>query len=232
MVGCKKNERMGLRVDLEFQQNEIKKLNKKYNVEMFSSRVHAAKGYAAEQRIREFKKLLLKSKKAHKATSTSATLHPKKLICKATANINNIQSQKYSYPPEAIKGNAIRSEKFREIHDFYRLLKMQKYVEIYVCADVKKDKLLRRRLREPLKVGERVLALAESLKKKDTLKHLYKSTMENVSVFNRKQIFLVRNVVQTSKNNYHYWISKEGSDKVTDKRFLRQELFALNDQFA
>ena len=33
-----KNERMTLQTNLEFQQNEIKKLNKKYNVEMFSSK--------------------------------------------------------------------------------------------------------------------------------------------------------------------------------------------------
>ena len=34
-----KNSKMRLQTDLEFAQNEIKKLNEKYNVEMFSSRV-------------------------------------------------------------------------------------------------------------------------------------------------------------------------------------------------
>ena len=53
-----KNKRMRLQTDLEFQQNEIKRLNKKYNVEMFNSRVSEGKTYAAEQKIREFKKLL------------------------------------------------------------------------------------------------------------------------------------------------------------------------------
>ena len=33
------NTTIGLQSDLEFTQNEIKKINKKYNVEMFSSRV-------------------------------------------------------------------------------------------------------------------------------------------------------------------------------------------------
>ena len=28
-----------------------------------------------------------------------------------------------------------------------------------------------------------------------------------------------------------FWISKEGEDKVIDKCFLKQELYALNDQF-
>ena len=40
----RKNKRMRLQTDLEFQQNEIKKLNKKHNVEMFSTRVRGGKG--------------------------------------------------------------------------------------------------------------------------------------------------------------------------------------------
>ena len=83
-----------------------------------------------------------------------------------------------------------------------------------------------------LKMGERVLTLAERLKKKDTPKHLYKPTTKNVSSLNREQIFVVRKVIKTSKVNYLYWISKEDNYKIIDKRFLRLELFVLNDQFA
>ena len=75
-----KNEKMRLQVDFEFQRNEIKRLNKKYNVEMSRSRMRGGKAFATEQKIREFKKLLLNSKKAHKATSTSTRFDPKKLI--------------------------------------------------------------------------------------------------------------------------------------------------------
>ena len=131
--------------------------------------------------------------------------------------MNNVQSQKYGYPPEAIEENAIRSEKFIDTYNFYRLLKVEKHAYRYARADVKKDKLLRRRLREPIKVGERVLALAERLKKKETTKHLYKSTTENVSFFNREQIFVVRKVAKASKDSYLYWISKESNDKITHK---------------
>ena len=44
-----KNERLRLQVDLEFQQNEIKRLSEKCNVEMFSLPVRGGKAYAAEQ---------------------------------------------------------------------------------------------------------------------------------------------------------------------------------------
>ena len=96
---------------------------------MFSSRVRGGKAYAAEQKIREFKKLLFKNKKAHKKTSTSARFDLKKLIRKATANINNVQSQKYDCPPEGIEENAIRSEKCREIYNFYRILKVHTQIQ-------------------------------------------------------------------------------------------------------
>ena len=41
---------MRLQTDLEFLQNEIKKLNKKYNVDIFSTKLRGGKAFAAEQR--------------------------------------------------------------------------------------------------------------------------------------------------------------------------------------
>ena len=59
---------MRLQTDLKFLQNEIKKLNKKYNVDMFSTKLRGGKAFAAKQKIREFERLLFKSKRLHKAT--------------------------------------------------------------------------------------------------------------------------------------------------------------------
>ena len=44
---------MRLQTDLEFNQNQIKKLNIDFNVEMFHTKVRGGKVFAAEQRIRE-----------------------------------------------------------------------------------------------------------------------------------------------------------------------------------
>ena len=41
--------------------------------------------------------------------------------------MNNVQSQKYGYPTEAIEENAIRTEKFIDTYNFYRLLKVEKH---------------------------------------------------------------------------------------------------------
>ena len=77
---------MRLQTDLEFLQNEIKKLNKKYNVDMFSTKLCGGKAFAAEQKIREFRKLLFKSKRLHKAPKTGR-LDPRKLIRNAVQNM-------------------------------------------------------------------------------------------------------------------------------------------------
>ena len=51
---------MRLQTDLEFLKNETKKLNEKYNVDMFSTKLRGEKAFAAKQKIREFKKLHFK----------------------------------------------------------------------------------------------------------------------------------------------------------------------------
>ena len=45
---------MRLQTDLEFQQRKIMKLNKKYNVLMFSKKIRGGKAFSAEQKNREF----------------------------------------------------------------------------------------------------------------------------------------------------------------------------------
>ena len=109
-------EKMRLQVDLEFKQNEIKKLNQKYNVEMFSTKTRGGKAFAAVQKIREFKKNLFRSKRLHKSTKTSR-LDAKILIRNAVQNMNNTNSQKYELSPNTIKKNSLENEDFRKIYD-------------------------------------------------------------------------------------------------------------------
>ena len=230
---CNKNNgKMRLHTDLKFQQNEIKKLNVKYNVEMFSSRTGGGKAFAAEQKIREFKKILFKRKRLHKATK-GKRLDSKKLIRKAIENMNKTNSQEYGLPPKTVEQKTLSDNNFREIYDFIRV---SKDAARYKRHDIRLDKKLnsrRKQLREPLTVEERVLVLAERLKKKDEPGSLFKSTTENIPFFNRNEIFIVRKVLPIDNNHssYNYWISKSDEDKIINKRFLRQELFALKNQF-
>ena len=95
------NKVIRLQTDLEYQQNDIKKLNKKYYVVMFSTRVSGGKAFAAEQKIREFKKMLLKTKILSKRNKNE--IQPSKIIEQATNSINKTKSEKYDIDPNTIE---------------------------------------------------------------------------------------------------------------------------------
>ena len=59
-IKWKRTGKMRLQTDLEFKQNEIKKLNDQFNVDMFHTKIRGGKAFAAEQKIREFKKFCWK----------------------------------------------------------------------------------------------------------------------------------------------------------------------------
>ena len=67
------------------------------------------------------------------------------------------------------------------------------------------------------------------MKKKDAPGRLYKSTTENKSYFNRDRIFKISEISKLNNNTYLYWLKENG--RKTKKRYLRQELFTLKDQF-
>ena len=86
-----------------------------------------------------------------------------------------------------------------------------------------------KRLRDPLEIGEKILVLAERLRKKDAPGRLCKSTTKNKSFFNRDRIFTISERSKLNNNTYIYWL-KENGRKIKN-RFLRQELFASQNQF-
>ena len=222
-----KNEKMRLQTDQEFQQNEIKKINLKYNVEMFSSRIRGGKAFAAEQKIRELKKVIFKTKNAYKLAKKK--INSKKIIEKSVQNLNNTNSEKYGAAPEVIEKKALANEIFKEVYDFYRLAKVTKDANRYERYNERLDKKQKKKLREPLEIGEKVLVLAERIKKKDAPRFLFKSTTENVPFFNKKEIFNIDKYI-LNNNVYNYWI-KTAEGKKIDKRFIREELFAIENNF-
>ena len=215
--------------DLEFQQNEIKNLNKKYNVEMFSTRVRGGKAFVAEQKIKKFKK---KFKKNFKAIykKNKMKFKPIEIIKKTTANMNKTKSMKYQIEPEEVDRKSLKDDNFREKFDFYRIEKVGKSNKRTKRYLIKKD-LNKRKFREPLMIGEKVLILAERIKKKDTSGKLYKPTTQNKSFFNKDKIFIVKKRVKTKSNDWYYWVAEEKSDKINKFRFVRQELYALDRQW-
>ena len=156
----KKKKRIGkmrLQTDLEFKQDEIKKLNDQYNVEMFRSEVRGGKAFGAEQKIREFKKLLLKSKRFEK--DKGKRIKTNDLIKKAAQNMNEKISTKYELAPETIEKRSLNpndGKYFQEIYDFMRLKKIGNNQTRNNPYNEKLDKR-KRKLRSPLNLDEKVL---------------------------------------------------------------------------
>ena len=221
------NEKMRLQTDQEFQQNEIKKLNQKYNVEMFSSRLRGGKAFAAEQKIRELKKVIFKTKRTYKLQKKK--INSREIIKKAVENLNRINSEKYGLPPDIIEKKSLENEYFKEIYDFHRLVKVTKGINRYEKYSEKLDRKQKRKLREPLNINEKVFVLAERIKKKDAPKFLFKSTTENIPFFNKKEIFTIERYLLI-ENTYYYWLKNEKNEKM-NKRFIREELFALENNY-
>ena len=98
--------KMGLQTDQEFQQTNIKKLNKEYDVDMYSTKLRGGKTFAAEQKFRKLKRLLLKSKRMKKFEHKR--VKPNELIKKATFNLNNIKSPKYGFAPQEIENKVFK----------------------------------------------------------------------------------------------------------------------------
>ena len=188
------------------------------------------KAFAAEQKIWEFKKILLKSKRFEK--SDGRRLKPNELIRKAAQNMNQTISTKYGVAPETVKKKSLDSENgefFRELYDFLRLKKVENNQSRNDKYDTKFDKR-KRTLRSPLYLDEKVLVLAERLKKKDAPSKFYKASTYNTPFCNRDKIFTIYKRAKLNNGSYLYWVEGENNQKV-EGRFLRQELFAINRQF-
>ena len=195
-VNNKRNDqKMRLQTNLEFQQNDIKRLNKKYNVHMFSTRIRGGKAFAAEQKIREFKKLLLKTKNLYKKSKKK--IKPNEIIKKVTVNMNKTKTLKYGVEPQKIEEKSLADDNFREKFDFYRLEKIRKQVRY----NAKKDERNPKKLREPLNIGGKVLVLAERLKSKDAPGQLYKGTTQTKTFFNKDKVYIIKKRVKTTSND-------------------------------
>ena len=73
-------------------------------------------------------------------------------------------------------------------------------------------------MRDPLEIGEKVLVLAECLRKKDTPGRLYKSTTENKSFVNRDRTLIISERSKLNNNTYLYWLKENGQKKKEKKR--------------
>ena len=102
-------------------------------MDVYSTNLRGRKAFAAEQKIRELKKLLLRSKwikkLAHKRVNYAHKLahkrvKPNELIKKAIYDLNNKRSNKYEFSSDQIEKKSLdlkEGQNFRETYNFSRL---------------------------------------------------------------------------------------------------------------
>ena len=107
---------------------------------------------------------------------------------------------------------------FKEKFDFYRLAKIGKENKRYERYMTKKDS------------NKRKVFFLKKLKKKDAPGTLYKASTQNKTFFNKDKVFIIRKRLKSLNNGWYYWVSEENK-KIITNRFIRQELFALKEQW-
>ena len=151
----RKNKKMRLRVDNEFQQVKVKDLNDENNVEMFTSAVRGGKAFAAEQKMRELKTRI------SRLSVQKLKITPTKIILNSAQNMNIMKSEKYGLSLEEIEKRSLSGERFKTLFNMHRIEKTKVLHDRLHRYDQKKCSMKRRRLRDNLNISEKVLVLAE-----------------------------------------------------------------------
>ena len=91
---------------------------------------------------------------------------PTKIIQNSALNKNTMKSEKYGLSPEEIEQQSLASEQFKTIFNMHRIDKTKRLHERLDRYGRRRYTSKRRKLREDLMIGEKVLILAEKIKKK------------------------------------------------------------------
>lgn len=139
--GKRKNKRMKLQFDNEFQQVKLKDLNDENNVDMFTTAVRGWKAFAAEQKTRELKTRIAK------LNAQKLKIAPTNIILNSAQNMNNMESGNNGFSPEEIETKWLSDERFRTMFNMHRIekTKLHDRLDRY---DQKKYSAKRRRSRE------------------------------------------------------------------------------------
>ena len=108
---------------------------------------------------------------------------PNDLIKKATFNLNNTRSVKYDYAPQHVENKSLditAGKDFQEVYDFYRLVRIKEPMQRPGKYAKNLNNCKKKRLRDPLDIGEKVLVLP---KRKKMLQVNYIRVLQKIDHF-------------------------------------------------
>ena len=110
--------------------------------------------------------------------------------------MNKTESAKYGYLPNYIESKSLSSKKFRIVFNFKQTKKSKKVSNRLDKYDKTLYLRKKKKLRQDLSIEEKVLLLAEGIKKKSALGKFYKSSVQNISYLNKEKRFVISNKKQ------------------------------------
>ena len=125
----------------------------------------------------------------------------------------------------------MESEAYRDWFNTRRLHIVSKAHARYERYEKSKYLRKKKKLREPLEIGEDVLLLFSRTKKKSDPGKFYKSTVDNNSFFDKNAIFTITNR-QNVDNKTFYCIKKKKTNKKVLFCVIREELYTLTGNFS
>ena len=136
--------------------------------------------------------------------------------------MNSVQSEKYELSPEEIEKKTLSSGRFRTVFNMHRIDKTNLLHERLDKYDKKKYSAKRRKLRENLSTGEKVLVLAERIKRKPAPGKFYKQSVQKITYFNKDKTFSIIKKQNIDKIDY-YWVKNLETNRKISKIFQGTE---------
>ena len=195
---------------------------------MFTTSLRGGKAFATEQKIRELKSRISKPKAI--SDKKKAIIPAVTTVKQSAENMNNVKSQKYGRSSNVIKEKSLYNEKFRALFNFKRIERSKNVSNRLDKYDRKKYAAKKKKLRENLSVGEKVLVLVERTKRNVKLENFINKLFKIYRILIKKTVFVVRKKQKIDKKTY-YWLKNEEKNKYLLKTFQRSELFATVDNF-
>ena len=120
-------------------------------------------------------------------------IRPNQLIRNGAENRNKTVSAKYVIAPENIEEKSLDLKDRKYLEEVYDFMRLKKNQNNEMKVDNYNQKIDRRKktLRSLLSIGEKVLVLAERLKKKEAPGKYFNSSTDNIPFFNRDRVFTI-----------------------------------------
>ena len=106
--------------------------------------------------------------------------------------MNNVKNEKCGLSPEEIFKKSLSGERLKTIFNMHRIEKTKLLHDRLKRYDDKKYSRTRKKLRENLNTGEKVLVRVERIKKNSTPGKFYSQSVQNIAYFNRKRTLSIR----------------------------------------